>query len=224
MARRGNHTLEQIKEMVIEAAEDLVVQGGLNQLRVRTIAVKIGYTVGSIYMVYENMNDLILHIKGRTIDAIVDEMDQVIDDNPVVALEELANIYVNYANENLNRWSMVFEHQQQPNNDAPEWYRNKLDKLFSKFEVQFTAINPKLTASQRKQTVVSFFGGVHGICLFLLTTPIGGTNDKNLDLYVKHLVDRFTGQHSPDSTEKSLRLHSKNREKQSIQAAYSTAC
>jgi AcrR family transcriptional regulator len=224
MARRGNHTLEQIKEMVIEAAEELVVQGGLNQLRVRNIAVKIGYTVGSIYMVYENMNDLILHIKGRTLDAIVDEMDQVTGENPVIALEELANIYVNYANENLNRWSMVFEHQQQPNHDAPEWYRNKLDKLFSKFDAQFAALNPKLTASQRKQTVVSFFGGVHGICLFLLTTPIGGTNDKNLGLYVKHLVGHFTWQHNPDLTEKSLRLLSKERDKQNFQAAYSTAC
>jgi AcrR family transcriptional regulator len=52
MARRGHHTLEEIKNMVLATAEDLVVQGGLPLLTARRIATKINYTVGSIYMVF----------------------------------------------------------------------------------------------------------------------------------------------------------------------------
>lgn len=223
MARRGNHTLDEIKEMVLAAAEDLVVEGGLGQLRVRNIAVKIGYTVGSIYMVFENMNDLILHVKGRTLDAITDEMDQVVSDNPVQALEELADIYVKYANENLNRWSMVFEHRLPDKIEAPEWYRNKLDRLYRKIEGQFAAIYPKMPAAQRKQAVISFLGGVHGICVFMLTTPMSGGNYKHLDLCVKHLVGRFTGDYGPEEEVKSGRFPSREWEAQDFQPAANTA-
>jgi len=108
MARRGHHTLEQIKNMVLVAAEDLVVEGGLTQLRVRNIAVKIGYTVGSIYMVFESMDDLILHVKGRTLDILAEQMEQVKAPTAEQRLEELAGVYIKFANQNLNRWSMVF--------------------------------------------------------------------------------------------------------------------
>lgn len=202
MARRGNHTLDQIKEMVVAAAEELVEQGGLNQLRVRNIAVKIGYTVGSIYMVFENMNDLILHIKGRTLDTITEEMDRLDCDNPVQALEDLAGIYVNYAAENLNLWSMVFEHRLPDNKEAPEWYQNKLDKLYRKFEMQLSAINPTMTSMQKKHTAISFLGGVHGISVFMLTNPIGGINYKNLETCVKHFVSRFMQGHCPGEEHK----------------------
>ena len=52
MARRSEHTQEQIKEMVLIAAEGIVTEEGEEALTVRKIAQHIGYTVGSIYMVF----------------------------------------------------------------------------------------------------------------------------------------------------------------------------
>jgi len=222
MARRGNHSLDQIKDMVLEAAENLVVEGGLNQLRVRNIAVKIGYTVGSIYMVFENMNDLILHIKGRTLDAISDEMDKINCDNPAQSLEALAGVYVNYADKNLNRWSMVFEHRLPDAKEAPEWYQNKLYRLCQKFEQQIAAINPELTPAQKKHGAISFLGGVHGICVLMLTTPIGSR--KNLELCVKYLASRFTVDSCCDLEQEPIRFDGSEWGKQDLKTAVSTAC
>jgi AcrR family transcriptional regulator len=191
MARRGHHTLEQIKNMVLVAAEDLVVEGGLAQLRVRNIAVKIGYTVGSIYMVFDNMNDLILHIKGRTLDAITEHMDQAECSSPEQCLEELAGVYIHYASENLNLWSMVFEHRMPEDAEIPEWYQKKVDNLYGKFEAHFALIAPELSYTQRKQTALAFLGGVHGICVFMLTTQLGGLNKNDLEESVVLLIRRF---------------------------------
>jgi AcrR family transcriptional regulator len=191
MARRGHHTLEQIKNMVLVAAEDLVINGGLTQLRVRNIAVKIGYTVGSIYMVFDNMNDLILHIKGRTLDAITGQMEQVQCSNPEHCLEELAGVYIRYASENLNRWSMVFEHRLPEDAEIPEWYQKKVDNLYEKFETHFAMIAPELSHAQRRQTALAFLGGIHGICVFMLTTQLGGLNDDDLEESVVLLIRRF---------------------------------
>ncbi len=191
MARRGHHTLEQIKNMVLVAAEDLVVDGGLAQLRVRNIAVKIGYTVGSIYMVFDSMNDLILHIKGRTLDAITEQMDQAECSSPEQCLEALAGVYIHYASENLNLWSMVFEHRMPEDAEIPEWYQKKVDNLYGKFEAHFALIAPELSYTQRRQTALAFLGGVHGICVFMLTTQLGGLNKNDLEESVILLIRRF---------------------------------
>ena len=42
---------------------------------------EIGYTVGSIYMVFENMADLIIHVKGRTLDDIAEQLGLVANDD-----------------------------------------------------------------------------------------------------------------------------------------------
>jgi AcrR family transcriptional regulator len=191
MARRGHHTLEQIKNMVLTAAEDLVIEGGLPQLRVRNIAVKIGYTVGSIYMVFESMNDLILHIKGRTLDELAMQMDQVQCASPEQCLEELAGTYIRFASQNFNRWSLVFEHHLPEGVQNPEWYQRKVDSIYKKFEAHFALLSPESGASQHKQSALAFFGGVHGICVFMLSTQLGCLNDNDLEESVVLLIRRF---------------------------------
>ncbi len=191
MARRGHHTLEQIKNMVLVAAEDLVVEGGLTQLRVRNIAAKIGYTVGSIYMVFESMTDLTLHIKGRTLDTLAQQMSGIQAVSAEQGLEELAAVYIRYASENLNSWSMVFEHRLPEDMETPAWYQQKVDNVYKKLEVQFEVLAPELSPSQRRQTALAFLGGIHGICVFMLTTQLGGLNSKDFEESVVLLTKRF---------------------------------
>ncbi|MBM4208704.1 MAG: TetR/AcrR family transcriptional regulator [Gammaproteobacteria bacterium] len=191
MARRGHHTLEQIRNMVLIAAEELVIEGGMPQLRVRNIALKIGYTVGSIYMVFDNMNDLALHIKGRTLDDLAQQMEQVqcVDSNQ--CLEKLANCYIEFANNNYNRWSMIFEQRMPEDAVAPEWYQQKVDAIYALFEAQIAKLNPALSAAKCKQIALTFLAGIHGICVFMLTTRIGCLNENDLQESVTLLIKRF---------------------------------
>jgi AcrR family transcriptional regulator len=191
MARRGHHTLDQIKDMVLTAAEDLVIEGGLQQLRVRNIAIKIGYTVGSIYMVFENMNDLALHIRGRTLDELALQLEQVHCLGSEQCLENLASSYIEFASQNYNRWSMVFEHRMPEDTIVPEWYQNKIDKIYALFEAQFAMLNPALSSAKRRQVALAFMAGVHGICVFMFTTPIGSLKVKDLEESVVLLIKRF---------------------------------
>ena len=191
MARRSEHSLEELKAMVLDAAETIVIEEGFSALKMRRIAAEIGYTVGSIYMVFNNMDDLILHIKGRTLDAITDQMTLVQCSSPEHCLEELARVYINYASQNLNRWSMVFEHRLPEDTETPEWYQEKIDNLYGKFEAQFALLAPRLTTEQRRHTALAFLGGLHGICVFMLTSHIGGLYQNDLEESVVLLIRRF---------------------------------
>jgi AcrR family transcriptional regulator len=191
MARRGHHTLAQIKEMIILAAEELIEEGGLTQLRVRNIASKIGYTVGSIYMVFDSMDELILHLKGRTVDVIVQEMSNVTCHSTEQCLEMLAMTYIDYARTNLNRWSMVFEHRVPESMEVPEWYKLKVNRLHNKFEEQFEMLVPGIPPQEKSRMALAFLGGVHGICVLMLTRQLSNFNENELDESIVLLVRRF---------------------------------
>ena len=77
MARRNEHSPQQIKERVLQAAETLVNEEGLAALKVREIAMEIGYTVASIYAVFDNMADLILQLNGRTLDDLATQLAEI---------------------------------------------------------------------------------------------------------------------------------------------------
>jgi AcrR family transcriptional regulator len=192
MARRSQHTLPEIKAMVLQAAETLVAEDGSKALTMRNVAFEIGYTVGSIYMVFENMNDLVLHLNGRTLDALSEQFDALPRNNPEQAIEAIAGLYLDFASRHYNCWSLIFEHRQPEGVEFPDWYREKIDRAFSRFEAEFKRLAGKRSDDQVKQAARALWGGIHGICMLSLTgkfAAAGGADD--MDAGVKLLVRHF---------------------------------
>jgi len=178
--------------MVLQAAETIVVEDGFAALKVRAIAMEIGYTVGSIYMVFDNMADLIMHLKGRVLDAIADQLTyNVSRDSAKENIEQLANAYLNYASQNFNQWSMVFEHRLAANEQVPDWYQQKVDHVFSLVEAQFKALPSTHTEEQNCIAARALWSGVHGVCILSLTGKLDLVGINNLENTVGILVDNF---------------------------------
>ena len=192
MARRSEHSQEEIKEMVLNAAETIVIEEGFAELKVRKVAMEIGYTVGSIYMVFDNMADLIMHVKGRTLDDIADQLKLVINnDHAEHTIEQLAKTYLTFASQNFNRWSMIFEHRLTEDEAVPDWYQQKVDHIFSLVEMQFIHLETAHSEEQSKQAAYALWSGVHGICTLSLTGKLDLLGINNVENTVVLLVDNF---------------------------------
>ena len=193
MARRSEHSLEQIKEMVLNAAETIVIEDGFAALKVRQIAMEIGYTVGSIYMVFANMEDLITHLKARTLDDIDKELKKTLNpnNNAQKQLIELSKAYSRFANQNFNRWSMIFEHQAKGDNPLPEWYQQKINAIFQQVEDLFKQLSPQSSQRQQQQAAQALWGGIHGVCLLSLTGKLEAVADNNTEQTVLLLAENF---------------------------------
>ncbi len=192
MARRSEHSQDELKEMVLKAAETIIIDEGFNELKVRKIAMEIGYTVGSIYMVFSNMADLIMHINGRTLDDMTVKLKHVINkDNAELSIMQLAKTYVSFATENSNRWSMVFEHRLPENKVTLDWYQKKIDAVFSLVELQFQNLANHHSNDQEKLAARTLWSGVHGICILTLsgkTDLIGNDVEKSVVLLVENFI------------------------------------
>ncbi|MFW5443803.1 MAG: TetR/AcrR family transcriptional regulator [Methylococcaceae bacterium] len=192
MARRSEHSQEEIKEMILKAAETIVIEEGYSELKVRKIAMEIGYTVGSIYMVFDNMSDLIMHVKGRTLDDISEQLKQVVNENKTEQIiEQLAKTYLAFAQGNFNRWSMIFEHRLTENALVPDWYQQKVDDIFSLVEAQFNQLLTENNEEQSKMATHALWSGVHGVCILSLTGKLDLVGANNIENIVVMLVDNF---------------------------------
>jgi AcrR family transcriptional regulator len=191
MARRSEHSLEEIKEMVLKAAEAIVINEGFSALTMRKIAMEIGYTVGSIYMVFANMSDLVLHLNARTLDDIAAALAEAPDRDAEHCIEELAKIYLRYASRNFNRWSMIFEHKLPKDVKVPDWYQVKIDHVFSRFEAQFGKLAPRCSDSEKKRVARALWGGIHGISILSLSGKLDIVGVEDVEDSVVLLVRNF---------------------------------
>jgi AcrR family transcriptional regulator len=189
MARRNKHSLEEIREMVLDAAETIIINEGYSALTARRIAMDIGYTVGSIYMVFANMADLVMHINASTVDDLTEQMQQVPHCLPDQYIAKLAKAYVAFAGRNFNRWTMIFVRDTQ----IPEWYQQKTQQIFSPVEAQFAQLAPNCSTQQRQQAARALWSGVHGICTLSLTRELDAAAVKDVEDAVVLLVKSFIG-------------------------------
>ncbi|NOT85648.1 MAG: TetR/AcrR family transcriptional regulator [Methylococcaceae bacterium] len=189
MARRSEHTQDEIKQMVLQAAERIVIEQGLDSLSARAIALDIGYTVGSIYKVFDNMADLILHLKTRTLDDIALTLQQalVVDDSPQCCLVALSKAYLTYAKHNFNRWQMLFNQRQTAALVTPDWYKLQTAQLFKLIEGQLKRHTPMASDEQAHRAAQALWGGVNGICYSAVLEDVSDT-ERTVGLLVESFM------------------------------------
>lgn len=187
MARRNKHSLEEIREMVLDAAETIIINEGYPALTVRKIAMEIGYTVASIYMVFTNMEDLALHVKANTLDELTGQLQQIPVSDPERQIVDLAKAYLKFAAENFNRWNMLFAQDV----EYPEWYRQKINLLFSLPEAQFARLAPDCSTPQSKLAAQALWSGIHGICSLSLTRRPDAKSMEDIENAVVLLAENF---------------------------------
>lgn len=177
--------------MILKTAETIVINEGLSALNARRIAMTVGYTVGSIYMVFDNMADLLLHVKSRTLDDIALHLEQIQNLDAAQSIEELAKAYLIYANQNFNRWQMIFENPLSKETTESPWYQQKIDHIFSLIEKQFARLAPQGSSSQNKRAARALWGGVHGICSLSLSGTLEAVGVDDVEESVVLLVRCF---------------------------------
>jgi AcrR family transcriptional regulator len=193
MARRSDHSREELQEMAIKAAERIVVEQGYAGLSARKVAAAIGYTVGTLYLVFENLDDLILHVNARTLDRLHARMSEsqahCVDASD--CLLQLGQAYIRFADEDPHRWAMVFEHRFSQAQVVPAWYQEKIERMFALVEEGLQPIAKQHTHAEITQASRALWGGVHGICILALAGKLGVAGVDSVQDLTKTLITNY---------------------------------
>lgn len=193
MGRRGDHTKEELQQMIVGAAEDIVATDGMNGLTMRKIAGAIGYTVGSLYLIYRNQDELIIDLNGRTVDELRQHLEQAATSTPdaKAALHAIADAYLGFAAENIHRWRMAFEHRLPDGQKHPHWLDNKVEATFSIFANALSNIIPNAPDESLRMHVFAFWSSIHGLCMLDLTGRLEWERTVKTDDLTDFLVNNF---------------------------------
>jgi AcrR family transcriptional regulator len=164
MGRRSVHTADELRELILEASTELIEADGLAGLSAREIARRIGYSPGTLYNIFENLDDLVLTIEGRLLDRLSAALSEVKPGrDPRESVLRLAGAYLKFTHENPKLWNLLFEHHLPPGRDVPPWYKTKLDSLLAQVEEALTPIMAGADPQARKRAARVLWSGVHGI-------------------------------------------------------------
>lgn len=154
-----------LKDDLIEAGERLIAKRGLAQFTARELASEVACSVGSIYNMFEDLDDLIVTIHGRTLARLEQSLRAGVVDNAMVEqnLQALARQYIAFIAENNHLWAAIFEHKLPHGRNVPDWYQARLNALFALIE---TVIAPLLTddEGERRRQARILWSALHGIC------------------------------------------------------------
>lgn len=167
MGRRNEHTREELREIALQATEALIIEQGLAGLSTRKVVARIGYTVGSLYMVFRNLDDLIVQMNERTLEALYDRLVTAIADQPppVAALRALAQAYIRFALTETRRWLAIYQHRLPEGELPPDSFTEKVSRMFALVQQQLARLSPQRSPEDITLAARALWSSIHGVCI-----------------------------------------------------------
>jgi len=192
MARRSEHSREELREMALQAAELLLDEMQLPALSTRQIAAKMGYTVGTLYQLYKNLPDLLLHVNSRTLKKLqhccLEDYDVSLP--ATENIQHFALSYVEFSCRYQSRWRLIFDHDVLEQVEQPQWYQEQVGDLFALISQELKRLRPDANEEQVAATTHLLWSSVHGICTMSLNQKVFAQKiDK--EALIKSLVKNF---------------------------------
>jgi len=191
MARRSDHTREELTELAVDAALALIEAEGFEKFSARQVAAKIGYTVGTLYNVFGSYDELLLRVNARTLDHWYGYLQARLKrGGKSEPLRVLARGYVDYARTHYNRWIALFEHHRDNSTPVPDWYEERLKRFFAMLEdiIRSHAGQDRRKARRDAQVL---WAGIHGVSILSLTGRLELIGAETTDTLVNALIDNY---------------------------------
>jgi AcrR family transcriptional regulator len=192
MGRRSTHTPQQLRELILDAAQDIIEAQGIAGLSAREIARRIGYSPGTIYNMFENLDDVVLNIEARVLDALDQRLAGLLNEGDACTrVTRLALTYLAFTHEKPKLWNLLFEHHMPAGSALPAWYQQKLEILMSRVE---TALAPEFGAGQdaeRQRAARVLWAGVHGITSLSTADKLSVVTTETANRLIEDLVATY---------------------------------
>jgi len=207
MARRMDHSREQLYELVLATAAEIVARDGYRALTARNVADAIGYSPGTLYNLFTNLDDLILHLNGRTLDELHDWLAARPASGDVAAdLNQMLESYLDFLKQRPGAWNLLFEFVLPDGTDRPGWYQRKVDKALGLVERALKPAFRNGNGAGVKQAARVIWAGLHGICSLSFAGKLMVVSDQSMRDMAHALINHYlAGIHALAPAQKEAR-------------------
>lgn len=129
---------EEVRRKIIDLGHALIARGGSEALQARVIAKQVGISVGSIYNLVGDMDELHRLVNSELLDDLgmagsgaVQQLDEANVTDLRLRLLALAHAYFDFVERNQKQWAALLAFNRGATSDeTPDWYMVRLEMLF----------------------------------------------------------------------------------------------
>lgn len=182
---------ESLQHSVLEEAFLVVKEKGIGSIRMRELSSACGCSVGTLYNLFENLDDIHYHINLRTFKMLFGKILQKLEElsKQGIKLEEilpkLGWAYITFGKEQFHLWKALFENT--PQSKPPSWYRSVINESFEQAE-QYIAQTFEFSPEKASKLVNYFWFSIHGVSSIILHKRASNQSDEFLNSYVEHCL------------------------------------
>jgi AcrR family transcriptional regulator len=189
MARRKDHSPEELKALIISSVLKYLQAQPANTLSLRQIAKMVSYSPGTLINLFGSYAHLLLAVNACTLDQISLRLkDKLSTVNSLDAQQQLllfAQEYLAFAQQHTFQWRLLFEHRL--DDDVPDWQQQRINQLFELIELHLSQLTPLAKPCELQLASRTIWASVHGICMLEVDNKIFASNSIN-----KSPVDEVT--------------------------------
>jgi AcrR family transcriptional regulator len=195
LGRRNEHSREELRDLALRTAGEIVADSGAASLSMREVARRIGYTVGALYMVFENLDDLIVQVNERTVIELREALERIRGraNQPAQNLRLLVAAYFGFALLHTARWRLVFEHRLPEGQKAPATYAGHTAAIFELVSRQLHEAGAGRDGASCEELATALWSGAHGICMLAVSGKLQIATQASVQRVLDVLLDRFVG-------------------------------
>jgi AcrR family transcriptional regulator len=192
MGRRSVHSPEELRQLILDASQTIVERNGITGLSAREIARMIGYSPGTLYNIFENLDDVLLTLQVQLMGRTVEHLKRV----PLGAdgeknIEDLAHAYVDFALVNRRMWNLFLAHSLPPGTNVPALFHDYTNSLVDIVRTALTPVAPNAPRESLDATARALWAGLNGITAIAATEKGVYLTPATAQSYAKELTSNF---------------------------------
>ena len=187
---------EELKALILRAAQKLFVEQGVEQTTMRKIAQEIEYSVGTVYVYYKDKNDILHDLHSQGFKQLGGEMRILFNvADPLERLKALGRVYLRFAMENPDMYDLMFSMKAPmeflDDKHNQEWNEGKATFDVLQSTVQQCMEKGHFSGHRLEPLSFAIWGIVHGMVTLHISDRIKGVNLENAESMVVQGYEEF---------------------------------
>lgn len=184
MGRRSQHTPEELRELILTATRRIVEERGFRAISAREIAREIGYAPGTLYNMFENLDEILLRVEALALKDFDDHIGKSLLGKKSQDLPRaFAEAYVDFAYDQPRLWDMIQFHHPEFAKAAPDWYLDNVHAPMLRLEPIVGDVMGIDDADEIAQRARLLWSVIHGM-VQMATTPKFGVVPKSTTIWM----------------------------------------
>ncbi|HET9531145.1 MAG TPA: TetR/AcrR family transcriptional regulator [Blastocatellia bacterium] len=194
---RRERQKELLRQEILDAARELFVKEGYENVSMRRIAEKIEYSPTTIYLYFQDKADLLNNICEETFMKLIEKMNSitVTSNDPVEALKQGCRAYVEFGLEYPNHYRVTFINHPEQGKEPEHYLREGLSGMKA-FDCLRRAVAECVRQNKFRETDVemisqALWAAGHGVVSLMIVKKHFPWVDKDrlIDLSINAIID-----------------------------------